>query len=223
MKLVHLDLDIDVTMTENYVNIIVIERPQVLRTVLEELVKQISGEEGDFILSSEGKIIPCSKHMYAILDPLSLDFNSSKIQTKLYQIIKAYVDETMIEKTGELNQQITTYLEKIVLSIPFSLTYDLDLEIQSLLKLYHVGIQTCEVGFVENIIEYMKVFSQLFSKNIVVFFNLKAWLSADELKYVYEYAFYSKINVLLIENHSRKDFEFEKMMIIDSDSCVIRY
>lgn len=221
--MVNSEFGINLDINENRVNVLVIENPQILRSAFSELIRQCEGAEGNFVLSQSDKFMNLSKQAYTIIEPLTIDFNSHRIQAKLFQQIKSYVEESLNELTGELNQRMTLYLEQIALNMPFVMEYDLDFEIQNLLKMYHVRISSSEESLVENILEYIKIHFQLFSKNLVVFLNLKTWVSKEELKNIYEYAFYSKINLILVESNCRKDFDCEQMTVIDADCCVISY
>ena len=46
-------------------------------------------------------------------------------------------------------------------------------------------------------------------------------MKKDELEELYEFLFYNKINILLIENNSFESEKIEKLKIIDSDLCEI--
>ena len=51
MKLVYTELEQQLVFQENKVNVLVIERKELFRRMIQELDKQISGEDGGFVLS----------------------------------------------------------------------------------------------------------------------------------------------------------------------------
>ena len=55
MKLVNPNLCLDISIDENEVNELVIENPAVFSDFVRELLLQVDGTEGDFVLSEEGK------------------------------------------------------------------------------------------------------------------------------------------------------------------------
>ena len=77
---------------ENQVNVIAIESPEVLAEYISELKRQISGEDGQFVLSDKD-ICRIDKMMEIVIDPWTIDFNSKRIKTKLLQLVKEEADE----------------------------------------------------------------------------------------------------------------------------------
>ncbi|SHF11691.1 CRISPR-associated protein Csn2 [Alkalibacter saccharofermentans DSM 14828] len=221
MRLINIELGINIEIIENRVNVLVIEHPFTLRSVVEDILKQIEGEDGDFVLSDKNRVLPISKHIELVLNPFALDLNSKKIQNKLFQEIKLYAEEKLIVETNELNKKILEFLEMSLLNQSYSLGYDFELDFQNLLKLYHVGFKEDEKGFVELLIEFIRIQSNLLGAKAIVFLNLKSFLSENELNQLYEFAFYSKINLILLENLFRNKIHGESVVIIDSDRCVI--
>lgn len=223
MNFVNSELDINLHLAENIVNILVVEQPDMLRGIIEALLLQMEGSDGTFVLSHDQKPISISKYVDFVFNPFSIDFASRKIQTKLFSIIKAYADTNLIEETGDLNRQILSYLDLALAQTPFSVGYNLEMDFQALIKMYHVGFQNQENEFIENIIEYLRILSLLLDINTVFFYNLKMLLSESDIIKVYEFAFYSKINIVLIENTIKSKLNMEVVTIIDSDRCIFKY
>ena len=82
---------------ENQINVIVVESPEVLTEYVSELKCQISGEEGQFVLSDKD-ICRIDKMMEMVIDPWTIDFNSKRIKTKLLQLVKEEADEYFYEQ-----------------------------------------------------------------------------------------------------------------------------
>ena len=51
--------------------------------------------------------------------------------------------------------------------------------------------------------------------------NLKSFFSKEELKYLYEFAVYEKINIIVIESIQSEALIGEKGWILDKDLCII--
>ena len=84
MKLVYTELEQQLVFQENEVNVLVIERKELFRRMIQELDKQISGEDGGFVLSDNNKTMKIDKEVCLILNPFALDINSRKALTGLY-------------------------------------------------------------------------------------------------------------------------------------------
>lgn len=57
-------------------------------------------------------------------------------------------------------------------------------------------------------------------KNIV-FIGLKQYLTTDELKQLYEFVYYEKINLIIIESFHSPHIHGEKCWLLDKDLCII--
>ena len=97
MKLVNAITGLSIELCENQVNVIAVESPEVLTTYISELKRQISGEEGQFVLSDKD-VCRIDKMMEIIVDPWTIDFNSKRIKTKLLQLVKEEADEYFYDR-----------------------------------------------------------------------------------------------------------------------------
>lgn len=70
--------------------------------------------------------------------------------------------------------------------------------------------------------DYLKTATELGSTILFIFVNLKCFLSNENLKELYAYIAYEKINVLLIENTYRElPDSNEEVILFDQDLCRI--
>lgn len=221
MKLIHSEYQLEIYLKENEIIILTIENQKAYRDILSDLWKQVEGGEGEIILSEGEKIKKISKDMEVIFNPFGLDCNNRKVINKLYQELKEISEETLIQEYAEVNKNIIEYLEKIVQHVPYALEFDLDLDLNTLLKMYNVRISSLSEGLLENIIEYMRTMSRICNVRIFTFVGLKQYLTSDELEQLYEFVFYEKIYLISIESIFIKRLEGEKCWILDKDLCII--
>lgn len=221
MKLVHSELGIKIVIVENRANVLVIENPMIFRKIIEDVLNQINGFDGELVLSTDDKILALSKHIELVIDPFNIDLNSKKIQGKLFQLIKQDFEENFAAEINDANTVILELIDSILAKQPFSVGFDAELDFLSLLKSYHVEFKANEMSFLEILVEFTRVHSQLMGTKIIMFCNLKSYLSENELMQFYEFAFYSKINLILLENSFRTKNFNESTIVIDSDCCII--
>lgn len=221
MKLIHSEYQLEIYLKENEIIILTIENQKAYRDILLDLWNQVEGGEGEIILSEGEKIKKISKDMEVIFNPFGLDCNNRKVINKLYQELKEISEETLIQEYTEVNKNIIEYLEKIVQHVPYALEFDLDLDLNTLLKMYNVRISSLSEGLLENIIEYMRTMSRICNVRIFTFVGLKQYLTSDELEQLYEFVFYEKIYLISIESIFIKRLEGEKCWILDKDLCII--
>lgn len=80
MKLVHSELGIKIVIVENRANVLVVENPMIFRKIIEDVLNQINGFDGELVLSTDDKLLALSKNIELVIDPFNIDLNSKKIQ-----------------------------------------------------------------------------------------------------------------------------------------------
>lgn len=223
MRLIHSGYGINIEVCENEVNLLCIEQKKSFADLIQEILDQKNGKEGNFILSENDKIHNISKEVEIIINPFVLDCNEKRIQQKLYQEVYEQAVSNYLPETTELNAEIISYLEKITLSVPYDIIFDLEENIQGMLKIYGVRIEQQTSSLLEKITDYLKILVRMCRIKIFIFVNLKTYLDPEDLKKLYEFAFYEKLNIILIENQVIEKINCEKVCILDKDMCIIKY
>lgn len=223
MRLIHSGYGIDIEVCENEVNILCVEQKKSFAALTQEILDQKNGKEGNVILSEKDKILNIAKEVEIIINPFVLDCNEKRIQQRLYQEVYEQAVGNYLPETTDLNAKIISYLEKITLSVPYDIIFDLEENIQGMLKIYGVRIEQQTSSLLEKIIEYLKILVRMCRIKIFIFVNLKTFLDPEDLKKLYEFAFYEKMNIILIENQVTEKINCEKVCILDQDMCIINY
>lgn len=74
MKLIYAKYGIELQLIENQVNVLVIENPYAFSDFLHELLEQIDGKEGDLLLSDGDTVLPLTKNVIFIDNPLTVNW-----------------------------------------------------------------------------------------------------------------------------------------------------
>ena len=211
MKLVYTELEQQLVFQENKVNVLVIEQKELFRRMIQELDKQISGEEGGFVLSDNNKTMKIDKEICLILNPFALDINSRKALTGLYnELGKLGLNEENYLKTCSLKGQIAEYIYDLLNQVDYALKFQDDFNLQSMFKALEVEFEAGEGNFLEGLVY------------LLTFVNLKTYLMSEELHEFYKEAFYRKIQLLLLENNIGDELAEEAVSIVDADLCLIK-
>lgn len=221
MKLTYSIYGIIFELEENKVNIFIIEDPTVLVEVVYSLSEQCEGQEGEFVLSEENKVLNISKNVSFVKEPFSIDCNNRKILTKLYQELERESITGVEEIQGDFYKSYITYITNLCQKSDFLLTFVDKPELQDILKLAEVKIDVQTQSILEKVIEYIKISSNLLNQHIFVFLNLKLFLSEQEIEELYKECFYRKVHLILIEATYQMKRVEEKICVIDKDKCVI--
>ena len=216
-------LENDITFTEEYINVLQIQDKKLFTNVINSLndnINNIDDTKERIIILDNDTEIKIEKEVLMIIDVFNIDFNQKKIQSALYnKIEKIYKQE--FERMSEF-QTIFQKLQLNVLDVfnefPFEFNYKESIGIQECLKLLGLKISNNKGKIIDTVFSLIDVVEYLSVAQLLVFVNLKLYLSDDELKEIYKYAMYKKVNILLIETGEEKEpLENEKILYIDSD------
>ncbi len=223
MKLVHPNFSYQMEFKECYANNIIIENSEMFSSIVYELLQQMEGREGKFVLSEDGSILKIPHHMYCIINPFDIELNSRKILSKLYETFNSEIQSTdAFMKLSEIYSNSGQLLEDIFDTLMFPLTYTTDININAFLKFMDIKIDVSDCDLIERIIDYMRLMHDVLGYNITVCVNIKSYLNDWEIEQLYEFAFYNKIFIVLIESYlGEKQKTNERIFIIDKDCCEI--
>lgn len=221
MRLVNPDRGISMDLVENKTHVLVMESKKDFTETIAEFLAQGEGHEGGFVLSDNDRELPITKAVDLLLTPFELDFQNKKIISRLYQELGAIANEEMPADLCEVNTAAIRLLDALAERSPYAITYHLETDISSILKLYAVGIDGGEGNFLETLCDYIKVMTHLCGIRLFALVNLSTYLDEPDLAGLYEVAAYEKAQILLLENSTRRWLDCEIVDIIDEDHCLI--
>lgn len=221
MKLVNAELFLEIDIQENMPAVLVLESPDMMTQVVRELYDISSGGDGDFVLSLDNKVLSIEKTAELIINPFSVDFNSKKIQSKLYEELLEG-SNIYVEEKAAIQSLIIDYLDKLTLNVSYEMvTSNIELDLLRLFKMYDVRLEPQCNSILETLIEYTKVLSRLLRKKFLILINICNYLDVYAVKELAHMCAYQKLNLLFIECREM-DFQFPvKRYIIDKDKCLI--
>ena len=151
------------------------------------------------------------------IDFFELGFSTKK---NLNDITK-YAIQNIEEKDkcnliNQYNNMMDTYKE-VLNSLDIQLEIDEELGIENILKNVKVSIKNKD-GLLDNLLLLVDLDKVLVSNDILIFVNLKQYLSKEELIELYKYSIYNQITILLVDSQSYgTTLEYEKKLIIDEN------
>ena len=113
-------------------------------------------------------------------------------------------------------------MDTIINKIPYPIEFDVDFDINAVVKAYKVRFEDSEDAFLPRLISYCKLIHRVCSIELLVFANIKQYLTADELTAFYEELKYEHLYILDIEGAFSYKLETESCIIIDRDKCLIK-
>lgn len=221
MRIIHRKYGIEIPLQENQIQVLQIENPRAFVDIAGDLWRQVHGETGEIILSENEKEEKLSKNLECIFNPFALECNDKKILSRIYQEIQEEAKDSLIQETVDFNERLLLYLDRLVQQSPYGLEYDFDMDTVGLLKLCNVRLNVMNTTFEERVVEYFRVMKQVCKIRVFVGIHLKAYMSVQQLQQLYEFCFYEKIHLVLLESSESEDCFGEKRWILDKDLCII--
>ena len=143
-------------------------------------------------------------------------FDENKLYNKIEKIYKQEFERMSEFQT--LFQKLQLNVLDVFNEFPFEFNYKDSIGIQEYLKLLGLKISNNKGEIIDKIFSLIDAVEYLSVAKLLIFVNLKLYLSDDELNEIYKYAMYKKVNILLIETGEEKEpLENEKILYIDSD------
>lgn len=198
---------------------LIIENKKLYRKIIEDLINNISTDDGNIILSKNNKLIIPEKEIFVFSDYFNFDVNKF-VLNKYYKELKNLSEDDFFDETVEIKEVSRNYVTKLVEN-EYSIKLEEDLDISQILKAFGVKFQRNE-DLLLNLFEWIKILNELLGYEIFFFINLGNFLSNDELVEFSKFILYNKYKVVFLENFNRnKLFDDDNLIIIDNDFCEI--
>lgn len=222
MRLVNVSYNIDIEFAENCTEIISIEGPDIYTEFIQGLNSQLDGEAGNFVLSEKNDTLKMDKKVEFIFNPFGVDFNEKRIISKAYNVLKDSA-EGLDELREKINSSIVNILDEVILRSPYdNFVYNLDLDWNTLFKLYDVRVQFEEGKLVDKLIQYIRMLAELLGIRVIFLLNISTFLTKYELQELCNSAQYEKVNLVLLEQRELELTDVKsRSHIIDCDRCLI--
>ena len=219
MKLIIKYIDNDIELKENEISAIEIENKRYFYRIVKDLYDIYDNElsEDIYLIDDNNKEINISNKIKIFIDYFNFKLDSKKYTND----ITKYINKVLSEETKEtlLNQykKIINLYKKELNNIDFPLVLDTDLDIENITKLIKVSIDTNK-ELINNLFTLIDLENIFQTKNILVFINLKQYLSKEEIEELYKYSIYNRITLLLIDSQSYgTTLTNERKLIIDEN------
>lgn len=154
-----------------------------------------------------------------ISDPLNLPWDNKSLIGEVIkkmerELLEDEIIRTEIESTERL---LMTNLMKLGVGLQSQYEFSLEWDFKRYLKMlgFGIGIQI-DRPYLDNLISFVSLALDAGCNKILTFVNLKTFLTKSELERFYEYIFFSKIRVLLLENKVDESYyKYEQKNTVD--------
>ena len=119
-------------------------------------------EDNRIVLMNDSKRQKIGKSIFLLTDLFNIDFNSKKILNKIYAVIEQNIKNRQDDEINKIIWSLRKYLTDEINEIPFEFNMNSDIDVQDLLKIFNVKIDTsCYISIVEKIEFIIDIISKL--------------------------------------------------------------
>jgi CRISPR-associated protein, csn2 family len=199
---------------------LVVENVELLRTIILQLKFQINNKIGDFILSDNDEILDISKNILLITDVFEISGLSKQLKNKLQQYVESSYDNDDLYQ--DVYQKLIEFGNDLTNSSPYPLCFNQEISKFDIIKLLDIQFEHNYSSLLEEVIDYIDIFSQIIKTKLFVFVSLRSFLTDEEFNNFMKIMDYKGIRILLIERYLSLDNGINNNVhIIDKDLCVI--
>lgn len=219
MKIVHPKINSRIEISDQRINVLVIEAPNFLYELLTDIKRQMDNLDGDTVLSIHDEPVSFHKYVELVTDPLVVEMNNRTIIKKVLTAMeKCGQDDIYYERTQKLMAEIEEYIDDL------SLNFDTDIEchdisLQQVLKAAELTVADEYDRLVDRIYAYMELVREFEGDKLFIFVNLSSYIGREQLQEFADTVTGHSFQVLLIDSHDFEGLENESRLIVDRDLC----
>lgn len=219
MTLAHPQLDTIIDFSCSQVNTVVIENPDFLRALICDLYSQLQGNEGDFILSDDNKILPISKWAELIDNCIHFELNRKTLVNKICATMEQTANtEGFFLKTTELLGAIEAYVENLAFELPGDIICG-KCSVAGILKGIGISLRDDYEDPLERLLDLMELIREFDRDKLFVLLGMRSFYSDEKMEQFLKTVLDHKYRVLLIDSISKEMLFHEKRITIDIDLC----
>lgn len=154
-----------------------------------------------------------------IADPFDLPIKhrslGGKISARLYDEI--LFDERARTELQAINAKLNSSISSLSMQFNADYAFALEWDLSRYLKAFDFGIDLSEdAPLLDNLIDFVDLGADMAIDEVLLFVNLKTFLTKNDLKLFFDRIFFHGLRVLLLENqYSQVYNEFERKIVVD--------
>lgn len=204
---------------DNSIAIIEVENKKYFYRIIRDLyeIEKSGFSERITFFDDNEKEINMGDKLKIYINYFDLGFDSKKVISELNKYLPNNIQQEDKTELQKQYKKIISLYKKILNHIDIPLIVEEDNNFNTILKLFKVNINLQD-NLIDNLFLIIDMENILQSNNLLIFINLKQYLSRSELKELYKYAIYNHVNIILIDSQCYGcTQEYEKKLIIDEN------
>jgi CRISPR-associated protein Csn2 len=172
-----------------------------------------------YVCNNLGEEINLTNKISIFFDYFNFNINSKRNISNLNKYIQASFDNSDQEKLNRIFNNFINELKRVVESkdISLDINYGIEFNLENILKLLDLNIQE-KNDILSNLLLLIDLEHTLKVNELLIFINLKDYLSDTELNELIKYSMYNNVKILLIDSKITKNkLKNEKKLVIDDN------
>lgn len=158
-----------------------------------------------------------NNHINVFINFFDFEFDSKRIENNISRYVDKNIDDENKQILLSLYKRILKTYDKILNNIDLSLKVEREIKVDDLTKMIKIGINY-KNELLDNLFLLIDLEKVLNTKNILIFINLKQYLTKSELIEFYKYSIYNGILIILVDSQCYGGtLDYEKKLIIDEN------
>ena len=219
MNLIYTFLDNKIDLYNDYVNSIEILNNNYFYRLTNLVYKYSNNQETEeFYFTENNEEIKLNKKIRIITNYYDFDFNNKKYINELIKNISNNTDDNILLKLNNNYNKLYKVLSSLINSVDLNFKVDINDEfsINEILNNFNLSIPSKD-NLLDNLILLIDIEKQFNINKVLVFINLKDYLSREDIIEFEKYCIYNNMYVILFDNSKYKNNSYEKKFIIDKD------
>lgn len=169
----------------------------------------------DVIVYEDDKEINLTNKIKILVNYFDLELNNKKLSNDIVKYINDNIDEEIKFKLSQEILKIIKIYKNVLNEFDIPLVIDENLSVESITKNLKISLDE-KSELLENLLLLIDLERTIKCNELLVFVNLKQYLSKEELNELYKYSLYNKIKIMLVDSQCYGvTLNYEKKLIID--------
>lgn len=152
-----------------------------------------------------------------VIDYFNFSFDSRKYENDITKFVSSNINDIDKDSIVKLYQKLVKLYNKVLNDIDLPLKVSSDITIDIITKMMKIGIVP-KNDLLENLLLLIDLEKVLKTNQIIIFVNLKQYLTKEELIELYKYSIYNQVKILLIDSICYGGtIKYEKKLILDDN------
>ena len=210
--------DNKIVFNKEFINVLEIENKKYFYRFIKDLYSISSNNTTEDIHFFENeKEINMSNKLRIYVDFFDFQFDSKKYVNDISKYVSTNISEDDKNSLVTLYNKMVKQYSKILNNVEVPLQIESEFSVDKLNKLMRLSINAKE-DLLDNMLMLIDLEKTLKLNNLLVFVNLKQYLSKDELSELYKYSIYNEVIIFLVDSQSYGVcLKYEKKHIIDEN------